>query len=124
MPRIDRPQPPILSNPIVELLRRESEDDAVPLDLSMPKSACSNGSQRGQDVTDIIQIFTQNIAKSTSSVPTARPSSRGCRLKHHTVGEVLNTEEVMERLREHEEMKRKKGSTKGRKPGHSKKQKK
>lgn len=98
-------QAQIISDPHVEFPGLELEDAAIPLDLSMPKASVDE--EKGQDVADIIKIFTENINRGTSSAPTAGSSNRGCRLKHHTMGEGLNTEEVLARLAEHEEKKSK-----------------
>lgn len=99
-----------------------------PLDLSMPRR--EDGDEDSVKITtrDIIKVFSEALVKRTGE-PAAGPSPRiavGTRLKHHTYGEVLTSQQVMERLTEAEKSKGSKRPLEGsakRKPGRPKKSK-
>lgn len=91
----------ILSAPEVVQAPNSIEED-LPLDLSVPRMRRSPPLFARPKPMDIIRIFSQDLARpSTSSMATTttKPSRR---LKHHVEGEVLTCPDVMNRLEEAE----------------------
>lgn len=98
------------------VLNTSSEE---PLDLSPKKVAVVERAQNNS--TRIIKIFKDQIARASSSRLSAAPDvAPKRRLKHHTMGEVLTSDDVLQRL---EESKISKKRPKTPKPSTSKKQK-
>lgn len=83
-----------MTDPKANITRAKLNDDDRPLDLPLSNRRVDPPKKK-TDITDIARIFLENIKTSTSAEATAGPSNRGCRHKHHTMGDVLNTEKVM-----------------------------
>lgn len=77
----------------------ENEVPDIPMDLSFPKSRLPDTAGTPRPI-DLVNVFSQSLVRATavqrdsSNAPT---STR--RLKQHTMGEVLTSPEVQERLR-------------------------
>lgn len=98
------------------VLNTSSEE---PLDLSTKKVAVVERAQNNS--TSIIKIFKDQISRASSSRLSATPDvAPKRRLKHHTMGEVLTSDDVLQRLTESKISKR---TPKTPKPSTSKKQK-
>lgn len=89
----------ILPPPVVEISNESGSMD--PIDLSMPKPRVEEPLVALKPALDIIKIFANNISREAGTAK-AGPSRPSRRLKHHTSGEVLTTEEVRIRLEEAE----------------------
>lgn len=77
----------------------ENDDLDMPIDLSLPKKSPQNATGTSQP-KDLIQVFSESIARATMMAqPGPSNSTINRRLKHHTMGEVLTSPDVQERLR-------------------------
>lgn len=82
-----------------------NDDPDMPIDLSLPKTSLLTATESNRP-KDLIQVFSESIARATMMVQ-AGPSNANSnrRLKHHTMGEVLTSPDVQERLRLADEVK-------------------
>lgn len=77
----------------------ENDDLDMPIDLSLPKKSPQNATETSQ-TKDLIQVFSESIARATMMAqPGPSNATINRRLKHHTMGEVLTSPDVQERLR-------------------------
>lgn len=77
----------------------ENDDMDMPIDLSLPKKSPQNATETSQP-KDLIQVFSESIARATMMAqPGPSNATINRRLKHHTMGEVLTSPDVQERLR-------------------------
>lgn len=82
----------------------DNEIDMV-LDLSLKKP--KDTGETSSKARDLVEIFSQSISSNTvASINPMKQVGIGTRLKHHTYGEVLTSNEVLERLMEAEENKK------------------
>lgn len=96
----------ILPSPDVSIpthVQSQPNEQCVPLDLSLPKQVQSFPIVAKSNSMDIVAIFSQDLARASSSAPMktniTQPSRR---LKHHVAGEALTGPEVVERLKQAE----------------------
>lgn len=75
-----------------------------PMDLSLPKKPELESEPKPNAMT-IVKIFAEKIAANKATTPIVGTTPRR-RLKHHSMGEILTSQEVIVRLEEAEEKKR------------------
>lgn len=76
----------------------------MPLDLSTNKSLPEEHVEVKRTVKDIVQVFRDSIRNALEVTPSTSTGPK-TRLAHHTYGEVLSSEESLERLKQAEEKK-------------------
>lgn len=112
-----RPVAEILDYRAMTANSRSSSEN--PLDLSLPKKLSPKDVERPEpNATSITKIFAEQIARNKVA-PTITTQTPRRRLKHHSMGEILTSTEVQDRLKEVEEKKRAKKRVQNPKPSTS-----